>query len=339
MNDISLAGKRVFVTGGTGFLGRHLLPRLLKAGARVTCLVRQQSAHKDLPAGVERVEGDCLSGAGLEAAIADADIVAHMAGLLFGRGWRQYMEANCRASQNIAAALQSTKSDAHVVFVSSLAAAGPSADGVREDAPSSPVSAYGWSKYMCEQIFRAAWENNLAILRPPIIYGSGDRGLLPLFKSAKRGIAVSPGAGRKFPISIIHAADAAAAIALAASRKANGIFHLNDGASHDMDSFSQAMGKALGRKKTRVLHIPLPVMAASAAISEAASGMAAKIGGIVGLKISPAHWNMDKYREARQAGWVADASRAGRELGFEPQMNLENGMAEAVAGYRDLGWL
>ena len=56
------------------------------------------------------------------------------------------------------------------------------------------------------------------------------------------------------------------------------------------------------------------------------------------LKRAP-NWNLDKYREARQAGWLSDGSRIRRELGFTPCMSLEAGMAEAVEGYRREGWL
>ena len=84
-----LDGKKIVVTGGTGFVGRHLLPQLVAAGARVTCIPRATSRRDHLPAGVEVVRADLRSGAGLEEALRGQDICIHMAALLFGLGWQR----------------------------------------------------------------------------------------------------------------------------------------------------------------------------------------------------------------------------------------------------------
>lgn len=331
MLNCDLRHKNVCVTGATGFLGRHLLPALHERGCRVTCLVRNPA--KPLPVPVRLVRGDLATGEGLAEALEGQEVVIHMAALLFGLGWQDYLEANARAAQRLAARLPD---GVKTVFVSSLAAAGPCGipPGKNESQEALPVSAYGWSKLLAEKILAASGGRTI-ILRPPIIYGSGDRGLLPLFRSARRGFAPSPGAGRRFPVSAIHADDVARAICLvAASPKASGIYHLNDGQVHDMDSFCQAMGRALGRSRVRVLHVPLPVMAASAC---AASCFA--LPGRLWPSFRPPQWNLDKYRESRQDGWLADAGRMETELGFAPKIDLEQGMAEAVAGYRAEGLL
>lgn len=336
-----ISGARILLTGATGFLGRHALPTLLNAGAITHCLARRQSANKAMPPGAQRVIGDCGSGEGLAEAMENKDIIIHMAGLLFGWDWQSYLKANAAACANILKAMDKAKSAAKLLFISSLACAGPCADprGLDETALPAPVSAYGWSKLLCEKILATGLGKRLVILRPPIIYGSGDRGLLPLFKSAKMGLAVSPGAFRKFPVSIIHADDAARAIVLACGENASGIYHLNDGQVHDMEGFCQAMGKALGRKRIFVAHAPLPLMGLAAACSSFFGQCAGSLAGIFGREAAPPHWNLDKYREARQAGWVANAKRIRNELGFEPRIDLEAGMAEAVSGYRAEGWL
>ena len=79
-----LSGKKVLVTGGTGFVGRHLLPRLLESGARVTCLTRAASRTEHLPGDVAVARADLGTGHGLAAALAGQDVVIHMAALLFG---------------------------------------------------------------------------------------------------------------------------------------------------------------------------------------------------------------------------------------------------------------
>lgn len=323
-----LKGRRILVTGGTGFLGRHLVPRLMQAGAAVSCLARKPQALNN-PA---LIQGDCLNREDVARAVKNQDIIIHMAGMLFGNRWQDYLDYNSRMAHNLAATAQNCR----VIMVSSLAAAGPSATGKSETDTPEPVSAYGWSKLMAENILAGAIPD-LAILRPPIIYGSGDKGLLPLFRSCGRGIGVTPG---HFPVSIIHAEDCARAIVLLASGCHKEIFHINDGQIHTMADICKAMAQAQGREKIWIFKSPnwllgLTAMSASSAglIRQTIRHMAKR------EPASAPNWNMDKLRESLQNGWVSDAARIERELGFKPQVALIEGMKEAVAGYRKEGWL
>jgi nucleoside-diphosphate-sugar epimerase len=169
-------------------------------------------------------------------------------------------------------------------------------------------------------------QERLVVLRPPIIYGPGDKGLLPYFKAAKFGlIAVPDGA---FPISAVHVRDAVQGVLCCLKAEAQGVYHINDGAEHSMASLGLAMSAAFGRKAL-VLRMPRPLLAVSAAMANLAA--------VLGL--SPSSWNMDKYRESRAEGWLCSAARIATELGYAPSMSLREGMADAVAGYRQLGWL
>lgn len=335
----ALAGRRVLVTGGSGFLGGHLLPMLAEAGAEIACLVRSPAAR--LSAQAQRVSGDCRDMAAMRRAAAGRQIIIHMAGMLFGASYGGYLACNSACARNVADAAADSGTVERVVFVSSLAAAGPcgQSPGRSEREPAAPVSAYGWSKLMAEAMLaaRLGGEGRLAVLRPPIIYGSGDRGLLPLFRGCGRGIGISPG---HFPVSIIHADDCARAILLLCREDAAGIYHLNDGEVHDMDGVCQAMARAQGRAGARVLHPPRAVMGASAWFLGAAASAANGFLKLAGKRpMRPPAWNLDKFRESAQAGWLADGSRIRRELGFEPLVNVTAGMAEAVAGYTREGWL
>lgn len=331
--------RNICLTGGAGFLGSHLVPQLLAQGARLTCLCR--SDPKRMPPAVKIIKGDLDDPGSIDALLEGQDILIHMAALLFGVSWQDYLAANAAAAQSLARAVKQHGLQ-KTVFISSLAAAGPCghAPGIGESARPAPVSAYGWSKLLCEETLKAELGAGLVILRPPIIYGSGDRGLLPLFKSVRRGIGISPGAFRKFPVSVIHADDCARAIVLACGSQAAGIYHLNDGQAHDMDGVCRAMARAQGKSRLLTVHAPLALMGISAAVCSTWSMAAQALARRLRLPLpAPAHWNMDKMREARQAGWLANARRIHKELGFAPEMDLDAGMAEAVQGYRALGWL
>ena len=356
-----LKGARILLTGGTGFVGRHLLPQLLEAGAHVTCLTRASSRTGGLPQNVAVAQADLASGRGLAEALAGQDMVIHMAALLFGLGWQDYLRANARAAASLAEAIRQSDQAAaargqsgiqRLVLVSSQAASGPcgTAPGVSDTALPAPVSAYGWSKVLTEQILGRVLGDRMVTLRPPIIYGSGDKGLLPVFKGVMRGVAVSPGFGREFSVSAIHARDMGQAVLCACRPEAQGVYHVSDGQTHTMSEFCRGMGAAIDAaltrqpRKVRVIHMPLPVMALTAALSSAfgttADALLSHLPAAFGGRLNRApNWNLDKYREARQVGWLCDGSRIGRELGFTPCMSLEAGMAEAVEGYRREGWL
>lgn len=109
LNFPHLDGKKVLVTGGTGFVGRHLLPRLLDAGAHVTCLTRVSSRTSHLPDGIETVQADLRGGAGLDQALAGQEVIIHLAALLFGLSWQDFLQANALAAFSIAEALSRLK--------------------------------------------------------------------------------------------------------------------------------------------------------------------------------------------------------------------------------------
>lgn len=336
MNTEHLRGRRVLLTGGTGFVGSRVVPMLLRAGARVTLLCRATSDTSRMPAEVRVIRADLMRGLGLDAALGDCDIFIHMAALLFGLGWQDYLRANCGAAQSIAAACGrlGDRGPSRVVLVSSLAGAGPCADlpGRREDEPCRPVSGYGWSKFLTENILRSALGDRLVVLRPPIIYGSGDRGMLPVYKGLAKGLGVTPGLGRRFPVSVLHVDDMAQAVALACLEKASGVYHLSDGHPVTMARFYRKAAEALGRK-ARVISLPLWIMGLTAALSTAAANLSRPFRIPGGRAPS---WNLDKFRESSQEGWLACSERIERELGFVPAVSLEQGLAETIENDRAL---
>lgn len=329
-----LRGKRVLVTGGTGFVGRHLLAFLSESGAEITCLTRAASRTQGLPPGVRLIRGDLLSGQGLEEALDGQYAVIHLAALLFGLGWQDYLRGNALAADRLGRALGRKGEVERLVLVSSLAATGPSAvsPGVEDHTPPAPASAYGWSKFMAEQVLARHAGERMVALRPPIIYGSGDQGLLPYFRAARMGLVPTPGWRRSFPVSVIHVHDVVRAVLCCLNPAAAGVYHCNDGAEHDMTGIGLAMAKAMGRK-ARAVGLPLPLMGAAAVLCAPFGHVLARLG-----RRAPS-WNVDKYREARQPGWLCAGGRIRRELGFAPTVPLAEGLREAVRGYRAAGML
>jgi nucleoside-diphosphate-sugar epimerase len=320
--------QRIVLTGGAGFVGRRLA-RELAGRTELSCIVRAASRTDLLPPGTRIFRADIAAGQGVDAALEGQDCLIHLAATLFASSWRDYLDSAAVMARRLGSAARRA-GIRRVVVVSSLAATGPDAQspGVPDDAPPAPVSAYGWAKYMAELIFarELAPPASLVVLRPPIIYGAGDKGLLPCFRAAKLGLVTAPCG--VFPVSAVHVRDAVQGVLCCLRPEARGVYHINDGAEHTMASLGLAMATALGRKAL-VLRVPRPALAAAAALA----GFAARLG------LPPGPWNRDKYREACAEGWLCSAARITAELGYAPSMPLREGMADAVAGYRELGWL
>ncbi len=343
-----LQGKRILLTGATGFVGQHVLralePLVASHKMKVSCVVRATSKRALLPSFVTVHEADLLTGQGLEAAVQGQDVIIHLAAVLFGTRWDKYF-ANVRMAENLGQAIAQQGSVSRVLFVSSLAATGPSTAtaSVDDSTNAAPVSAYGWSKYMAEEVLHRHCQDKMVVLRPPMIYGPGDTGFLPFFQAVQMGLIVSPGFGRDFPVSIMHVQDVVQAIFCTLKPEAQGVYHCNDGyspktyeVSHTMRGIGQIMASLMG-KRALSIKMPLCILGISAYLSTLWGAVATRFCPCC-TKKSPS-WNKDKYREAKAAGWVCDAGRIQQELGFAPQKSLQEGLKETIADYKERGWL
>ena len=334
----------VLVTGASGFIGRHLVRRLIDSGCRVSCLVRATSRIDELrSAGAQLVTGDVTDPAviGRALALSQARIVFHLAGLLKALRTDDFLRVNAGGVESIAAACAGCADEPVLVVVSSLAAAGPCTVGkprVESDA-SMPVSAYGCSKLAGEQAAaRYAGVAPISIVRPPIVFGAGDRGTLEMFRPIARwGIHAVPGRGeRRF--SLIHVADLVEGLLLAAEKgerlqpngsPGQGIY---DMAADDYPTYAelgQSIAIALGKKRAAVVHLPGPLV---------------KLAGLCGdamgrIRRRPGWVNSDKMTEALAGSWMCSSVKARTQLGWSPAAALAERLYETAQWYRGAGWL
>ena len=313
------------VTGGTGFIGTHLLERLSAHGERVRALVRRRTA---LPAGVEPVTGDLVTGSGIAEAVDGADTVIHLAGVTKALRAADYYSGNGQATANLAHAIAGR--DIRFVHVSSLAAIGPSADGrpVAEDAAPHPPSTYGKSKLDAERAVREITPHAV-IVRPAVVYGPRDTDVFKLLHSVSRGVVVEISGGeRRF--SAIYVKDLVEGILAAArSPRAPGRdYFLAHPATLNWSDLANTAARIM-RRTPRVLSIPLPVAMAIGACAE----VVARITGKPGIV------SREKIREARFPFWTCDTARATAELGFTAPTAIAAGLAETLAWYKEAGWL
>ena len=321
-----------FVTGGSGFLGWHAAKALADGGASVRALVRGGSARRtgldEIP--VDIIEGD-LSETGIPLAALDGcSVVAHVAGLVKARTLADYREVNVAGTERLLDAARRVCPEALFLYVSSQAAAGPARDGrpVAEDDPARPVSWYGISKREGEEAVARLWPGPWLVLRPGVLYGPRDRGLLTYFQMARTGILPVPAARSRVQIGSVE--QAALAIARAAKRTdlAGRTGFVCDPDPISLRDLARLVARCSGR---RVRLVDLPDSAVRLA------GTLETVRETVTRRSRP--FNADKAREVLAGDWLCDAEPMRRDLDLPSPPPLEDGLRATWAWYRKEGWL
>jgi nucleoside-diphosphate-sugar epimerase len=323
----------VFVTGGTGFVGAHLVKALIARGDSVAAMVRRPALAEKLGwgPGVRLVRGDLNNEAALRQGCAGADVVYHVAGQIAARNAAEFMACNRDGTANVLEAARDGGAR-RLLFVSSLAVAGPTTPGhpVDETRPPAPVTDYGRSKLAAEVLVRAMpfpW----TIVRPPVVYGEWDRGTLKIFQLARRGVVPVFGDGSQ-ELSVIHAEDLARAlIAAATAPAAAGHVYF---ASHPTPTTSRALVLAAGRamrggRTPRI--VPVPAIVARGVLW--ATGTLAHIAGRATLL------SADKANEYLAPAWTCRSDALTRDTGWRAGIALDDGLRRAADWYQEVGWL
>jgi len=326
---------RVLVTGASGFLGSHVAEQLAGEGHEVRLLLRRTSS-REWVSGIqyEEAPGDITDPASLPAAVAGVDTVVHAAGLVKARNEAEFAAVNATGTGNLLRAAEDHAPDVkRFVYVSSLAAHGPSPDGKPRaiDAQPNPITAYGRTKLAGEDLTRrSALATRAVILRPPAVYGPRDPALVPFFRFARWRVAPLLMGGRN-RISVVYGADAARAIATAATAEAaiNGkTYTMDDGAVHTWRDLLAAVEAAVGHRAL-ALSCPLWTFEAAAAASEAFGLVARRAVSLT----------REKVREMAQQHWVCESEALRRDLGWSPATPINEGARLTVAWYKHHHWI
>lgn len=323
-----LLGHVVAVTGATGFVGRALVRRLLGAGLPATqllCLVRDRAkaVRMGIPdVSVRQVDLDDVPA--LTSILADTDLVMHLAGATRGLRRRDYFVANEGATAGLVAALAQVAPRCGLVHVSSLAAAGPTLDGVGSAAAIEdcrPVSDYGASKLAGE---RVAVESGLrtVILRPPVIYGPGDEATDLLMRQACAALVPVPRRAR--PLSAVYIDDVLDALLAAMrdiqtdARALRCCIPLDGPERTDTDALMRVLAAGVGCGPPRLVGVPDVALHAASVAADFWSR----------ARRRPAYFSRDKAKEICAVGWVADPVPAERLLGWTATTTLAQGVAQ-----------
>lgn len=321
----------VFVTGGTGFVGSHLVDALL-ADPRVTrvkCMIRNDLKWlRDKP--IEPVYAGLGELKKLGDALENVDVLYHVAGLVMAPNYDKLHQVNVEGTESLLL-LAARKGVKKVVVTSSLAAVGPS-NGVplTEEAAFSPVSNYGKSKKNMEVMIK---DLNLpmpvAIVRPPAVFGPREDQIYSFFKSAAKGFAPIIGNGKEPLVSMVYVKDLVAGMINVAEHMPSGLstYFISGLKDYSWEEIRKATSAALGRK-VRPLKLKASWVMSVGKLAE----KSLKPFGIYPVV------NQEKAKEL-VLEWRCSSKKAQQECAYQPQFSLEQAIAETIHWYRIHHWL
>jgi nucleoside-diphosphate-sugar epimerase len=299
---------RLAITGGTGFVGSHLIDAALAAGHMVKALTRRDQPARDQ---VEWIAGSLADRDSVRALVTDADAVIHVAGVINAPDAAAFDQGNVAGTLSMLAA--ATAGGVHrFIHVSSLAAREPK------------LSLYGASKARAEELVTRSgldWE----IVRPPAVYGPGDKETLELFRMAKVGMLLMPPAGR---LSLLHVDDLAnLLLALVEPEAGKLVIEADDGRRDGWShrEFGRALGMAVGTR---------PLIMSSPALFLRLAARADQL-----VRRSRAKLTADRAAYFSHRNWVVDPARAPPSQLWRPQIETIQGLKETADWYRLKGWL
>jgi nucleoside-diphosphate-sugar epimerase len=326
---------RVLVTGGTGFTGTALVMRLLKDGHSVVALDREEGRQSDLlrSSGAEIILGSVTDPAAVGRSMQGVDFVFHLAA-----AFRQlnvpnsvYDQVNVEGTRMV---LQTARSHGvgKFVYCSTCGVHGnvenPPAN---EDAPIQPADYYQRTKYEAEPLVKREGGGDMetVILRPTATYGPGDpERFFMIFQRVAKGTFPMFGSGRTFyhPLYIDNLIDAFVLCMTPGTGKGRE-YLIGDAKYYPIEEIVKAVARALD-VDVRIPHYPvLPVVALGHLVERVCRPL--------GLTPPIFPRRVDWYRQNR----AFDITRARRELGYVPRVELEEGLRRTGRWYLESGYL
>ncbi|UCF87192.1 MAG: NAD(P)-dependent oxidoreductase [Nitrospiraceae bacterium] len=323
---------KVLITGASGFIGSHLVERLLVNGFEITCLTRNASRPEWLEGlDISLIQGDCSDREFLYKSVRGYDYIFHLAGITKTNQRNDYYDVNTAGTENIISAVAHNNPNIkRFVYISSLSAFGPKVNKsipIENEIPH-PVSDYGNSKLSAEKALHKYISNiPISILRPSAVYGPRDREVFLIFQYIKKGVIPSWGKGHT---SLIYIDDLIDAVILASeSTLAIGkTYFISDGEIYSNENILKEISSTL-HVKPLTIRVPRNLLSVIGFLSDVISTM-------IGKKTMI---NRDKCKELMYSEWVCDINKARSDLGFKPKVGLKEGIQWTADWYKIHKWL
>ncbi len=319
---------KALVTGGTGFIGSHLVEKLLDEGFEVHCIVRNPAKLRFLEGlNAKIIKADCTDKESLRKIDWNFDYIFNLSGITKAKSYEEFYKSNYIGTKNLVEIVAELNlSLKRFIHVSSLAAVGPCRDGipVDENTNAHPVSEYGKSKLLGEKAVEHFKDKiPITIIRPPAVYGPRDTDFLTFFKMIKAGVVFYFIEGR---YSMIYVDDLVNGIILSAKNENTAGEKLFIANSHAYTTCQivEVISKVLKKKPLKIKISPT--------IGKFFVGLFQKFD-------KTSIINNDKLKELMQPCWVCYTTKAEHLLGFKAKTTLEEGMERTAKWYRENQWL
>lgn len=315
-----------FVTGGSGFIGTHLLERLEERGDRVRALARSEVAAGTVAAcGATAVRGDLGDVDAMADGMTDCDVVFHLAAKADRWGPREaFVEANVQGTENVVEAAREAAVDRLVSTSSArvLTDGGPLRDADETvPYPDDPVGHYAETKAMAERRVVAANDESLTTVavRPPTVWGPRDETLLTEYVDAMASGLFVWFDGGDHLVSTTHVSNAVAGHLLAAEHGRGGeVYYVTDGEPVEYREFVTDL---VGTADVEPPDLSVPTWLAEP-VASALESVWRTLGRSSPPPIDTGTLAMIGYE------MTVDISKARSELGYEPVVSREEGLAE-----------
>jgi len=336
---------RILITGASGFIGSFIVEEALKQEMEVWAAVRRSSSRQFLTdPRIHFIELNLNDQKQMEEAMNGMafDYVVHAAGATKCLHKDDFRRINTEGTINLVKALQALQMPLkRFVYMSSLSVYGPAREQqpyeeIREDDTPVPNTAYGKSKLATEQ-----WLDSLnegvseeqafpyVVLRPTGVYGPREKDYFMMVKSIKQHTDFAVGY-KKQDITFVYVTDVVQAVMLALDHGRTGRrYFLSDSNVYDSRTFSDLIREQLGKPKVLRIVAPLWLLKIVTFCGEYIGRLTGKVTAL----------NNDKYNILKQRNWRCDISPAIEELGFNPEVDLNKGVAAAVKWYKENGWI
>jgi nucleoside-diphosphate-sugar epimerase len=324
--------KKIIITGANGFVGSALANKLLNIGYEVTCLVRKGS-------NIELIENknnilyiDYSNLEKMKQAMHDYDILIHIAALTRAGKWGSFKKINIDLTESLINICNNSLIK-QFIFISSQAVAGPAlneSSGKKEKDNSNPVTMYGKSKLIAENIIRKNAKMPWTIIRPVSVYGAGDKDFLKLFRLVRNHLVLLNSFRTKY-YNLIHIDELTNLIERSINNEAafNEIFFAANPRILKNNELHKLIGKALN-SKTLTIRIPEFLLFPIASLLEFFSLIFRSKFPVI---------NKDKVNEFKQDYWIVDTNKAKKKLNIEFKDEYLLNFEKTYKWYKDKGWI
>ena len=330
---------KILITGASGFIGSFIVEEALKQGFETWAAVRKSSSKEYLQdERIHFIELNLSSKAQLIEQLRphQFDYVVHAAGVTKCLNKADFRRINTEGTKNLVDALLDLQMPLkRFVFLSSLSVFGAIKeqlpyDEIREDDTPKPNTEYGRSKLEAERYIDSIGSRlPYIILRPTGVYGPREKDYFMMAKSIKQHIDFAVGYQRQ-DITFVYVTDVVQAVFLALEKGETGRkYFLSDGQVYQSTTFSDLIHEELGRPWWLRITAPVWVLRVVTFFGEYIGHITGKVTAL----------NNDKYNILRQRNWRCDIEPARRELGFEPKVQLKEGVKTTIQWYKDHKWL